>query len=128
MKLSKRQFMKLGIGGMAGVILAPMLKPGSLLASPVVLPHDYLDSVLPGQWMKLSYNQGRESRQTRRCLGAALRNIGAIKGRGLGEAFTRVFDLAVQRAFARRQQGLTKPGNLLGLVQGLYEETIFPSM
>src|SRR5262245_52687573 len=120
MKMSKRQFMKLGIGSMAGAILAPVLKPGSLLASPVVLPPDYLDSVPHAHWMKLSYNEGRESRQTRRCLGAALRNIGAIKGRGLGDAFTRVFDLAIQRAFLRRQQGQTKPGNLFVLLQSLY--------
>lgn len=110
------------------MILAPLLRPGSLLASPVVLPPDYLDSRLHAQWMKLSYNQGRESRQTRRCLGAALRNIGAIKGRGRGEIFTRVFDFAVQQAFLRRQQGATQPGNLLGLVQRLYDDSIYMEM
>lgn len=128
MKMSKRQFMKLGMGSMAGVILAPLLKPDSLLASPVVLPPDYLDSPVHAQWMKLSYNNGRESRQTRRCLGAALRNIGAIKGKGRGDAFANVFDLAVQRAFLRRRQGLTKPGSLMTLIQGLYNDTILREM
>jgi hypothetical protein len=126
MKMSKRQFIKVGIGGTAAVFLGPLLRPGSLLASPVVLPPGYLESLGHAHWMKLSFNHGRESRQTRRTVGAALRNIGAIKGKGRGWEFARLFDQAVQTAFDRFKAGSQKPASVFGLIQSLYEGFIFP--
>ena len=126
MLLSKRQFIKLGMGGTAAIYLAPVLKPRSLFANSVVLPANYLDTSAHQQWMKLSYNQGQESRRTRRNLGALLRNLGATRGKGRGYAFALSFDQAIGVVYQRWMAGSRKPGSLLELIQALYDEFIFP--
>jgi len=126
MNMSKRSFLKLGMGGTAALFLAPMLRPRSLFAAPVVLAPDYLESRTHSYWMKLSHNNGLESRATRRTVGAVLRNLGIVQGAGRGQAFAGVFDQAVDRAFQRHLLTGEKPGTLLGLVQWLYDEFILP--
>jgi len=126
MKLTKRQFLKLSLGGTAACALAPLFKPASLIASPLVTPGSYLDSTVHAYWMRLSYNGGAESREVRRTVGAALRNIGAIKGKGDGYDFTLCFDRAVDAAFARWADTRQKPNTLFGLIQVLYNNHIEP--
>ena len=60
--------------------------------------------------MKLSHQEGGASRQVRRQIGAALRNIGAIKGGGIGLDFSRCFDQAVDAAFVEWAQCRNRPG------------------
>lgn len=126
MKVSKRQFLKIGLEGSAAIFLGSLLRPASLLASPVVVPAEYLNTLTHGYWMKLSYNQGQESRQTRRCLGAALRNIGVIQGTGNGARFAPWFDQALSLAFRRALATGRRPASVFGLVQMLYDDFIYP--
>src|SRR4030095_12731359 len=77
-------------------------------------------------WMKLTYNNGQESRQTRRRLGLALRNLGAVKGFGLGYSFVSCFDQAVEDAYRRFRVTGRKPGSLFEMIQVLYDDYLFP--
>ena len=128
MKVSKRQFLKVSFEGSAAILLGALFRPAALWASPVVVPADYLNSSWHSQWMKLSYNQGRESRQTRRCLGAALRNVGAIQGKGNGARFAPWFDQAVTEAFTQMRATGRKPVSVFGLVQALYDNFFYPRL
>ncbi len=124
--MSKRTFFKLGMGGAAGVLLGPLLKPSSVMARSFKLPQTYLESSPHQYWMKLTYNNGRESRETRRRIGVALRNLGAIRGKGLGYAFVSFFDQGLERAYLRFKATRRKPASMFELVQEIYDETIFP--
>jgi len=126
MNISKRSFLKLSMGGTAALFLAPIVRPPSLWATPVILPPNYLDSGVHARWMKLSYNNRLESRETRRVMGAVLRNLGAARGQGRGEAFAPMFDNAVMKAFKQHLETGHKPHTLLGLVQWLYDDFIRP--
>jgi hypothetical protein len=128
MQVSKREFLNLGLRGMALSVLAPLLKPASLFASSVVVPPTYLSSAIHSYWMRLSYNQKRESRTVRRTVGAALRNIGATKGSHSGFDFTLSFDRAVVAAFVRWAGTRQKPNSLFGLVDVLYRDFIYPEL
>ena len=125
MMMSKRRFLKVGLGSTAAAFFAPLLQP-SLSARSFNLPQTYLESSIHNYWMKLSYNHGGESRQTRRRLGVALRNLGAIHGFGLGYSFVSSFDQAVEAAFRRSLVTGQKPGSLFALVQMLYDDFLFP--
>jgi hypothetical protein len=124
MNLSKRQFLKLGMGGAAGLMLSQMLRPASLLASPAIVPAQYFDSSVHNYWMKMTYNRGQESRETRRIVGSVLRNMGATQGQGVGDRFAAVFDQAVISAYRNN----VRPHSCLGLVQYLYNNYIFRTM
>jgi hypothetical protein len=122
MRLSKRQFLKLSLGGTAVLFLAPALPPGLLAARPVPLPSGYLEGVTHQLWMKLSFNRGAESRQTRRFLGAALRNIGIVRGQGRGSQAAPHFDRAIEEVFHDWIRTSRKPASLFGLIQSIYDE------
>lgn len=124
MNLSKRQFLKMGMGGAAGLMLSRFLQPAALLAGKPVVPANYLESNVHNYWMKMTYNRGQESRETRRIIGAVLRNLGSIQGTGVGSEFSAVFDRAVLRAY----QSGARPGSCLKLVQLLYNNYIFREM
>ena len=126
--ISKRKFLKLGIGGTAGIFLAPFLKPTSLFGRSCELPQTYLQSSIHGHWMKLSYNNGGESRETRRRLELALRNLGAVRGMGLGFSFTSFFDQAVEAEFGHWRKTAQKPGSVFQLLQAMYDNYIFPQI
>src|SRR5437867_3541773 len=126
--MSKRKFLKLGMGGAAAVVLGPLLRPACLLARSFTLPESYLESSTHRHWMKLTYNKGQESREIRRCLGVALRNLGAIRGQGLGYSFVSFFDRALEAAFLRSKATGKKPGSLFELIQMLYDDSIFPQI
>jgi hypothetical protein len=126
MRVSKRQFLGMGLGGTAAVVLAPILRCSYLFGGPVILSPNLLESSVYSQWMKLSYGNKLETRQTRRNLGVALRHIGAIRGKGRGYDFTLTFDQAVEAMFQRWSLTQRKPASLFGLIQMLYDDYIFP--
>jgi hypothetical protein len=128
MQVSKRQFLKLGLGGAAAWMLGPLLRPVNLFGSPLVTPPSYFSSSVYSYWMRLSYNGGVESRQVRRAVGAALRNVGAIKGRHGGFDFTLSFDRAVRAAFVRWAGSRQKPNSLFGLIAMLHANYIYPEI
>jgi hypothetical protein len=127
MLVSKRQFLRMSLGGSAAVFLAPFLRCPSLLGSPVILSPNFLQSSVYSHWMMLSHGDGSESRQTRRNLGVALRHLGAIRGKGRGYEFTLIFDEAVETLFRRWVVLRRKPGSLFGLIQMIYDDFIFPT-
>jgi len=92
------------------------------------VPAGYLNSLTHGRWMKLTYSHGRESRQTRRCLGAALRNIGAIQGSGNGARFAPWFDETIDFAYRRAVASGKMPGSVFRLIQMLYDEYFLPRL
>ena len=124
--MPRRDFLRVGIGGAAAAFLGPLLSPRCLQARSLSLPHSYLQSAVHGYWMKLTYNHRQESRETRRRLGMALRNLGAVRGQGLGFSFVSCFDQAVEQAFRRAQATGQKPGSLFQLIQMLYDDYLFP--
>ncbi len=126
--ISKRNFLKLGIGSTTAAFLFPLLKPASLLARSFELPQTYLQSSIHGHWMKLTYNNGRESREARRRLGLALRNLGAIRGLGLGFSFASFFDQALEAEFSRWRATGEKPISMFELIQNMYDNYIFPQI
>src|ERR1041384_7125894 len=126
--ISKRKFLKLGVGGTAAMFLAPLLKPTSLFARSCELPQSYLNSSTHSHWMKLTYSNGRESRETRRRLGVALRNLGAVRGLGLGHRFPSFFAPALEEEFRRWRTTGHKPASMFELVQAMYDNYIFPQI
>ncbi len=124
--LSKREFLKLVLGGTAAGMAAPFLTMGTASASPLIVPGGYLESRVHAYWMKLSYQRGGASRQVRRRIGAGLRNIGAIKGAGTGLQFSELFDEAIKAVFVRWDKTRRKPASLYALIQMLYDEHIAP--
>lgn len=134
--LSRRQFLRLGSAGSALLMFAPLLQSKIAHASPVIVPPGGIQDTVHGKWMKLSFNLGLESAETRRRVGAALRYVGAIKGQGLGADFSALFDAAVERLYSdvfppkdiiRIQSQPTRPHwTLFQLIQILYDDYIFP--
>jgi hypothetical protein len=123
--ISKREFLRVGVGGTTAVVLASLFRAESLFAGPAVLPRDYLQSSVHHYWMKLSYNQGRESRRTRQRLGVVLRHLGTLSGQGQGFNFALHFDRAVEAAYRRFKATGIKPGSLFELVQSLYDDPLY---
>jgi hypothetical protein len=126
MQISKREFLGLGLRGMALSVFAPLFNPASVFAGGVVVPTAYFNSAVHSYWMRLSYKQKGESRRVRQTVGAALRNIGAVKGSHGGLDFTLSFDKAVVAAFARWAGTRQKPSSLFGLIDMLYTDFIYP--
>jgi hypothetical protein len=111
---------------MALSVLAPLFKPGMVFAGGLQVPPAYFNSAVHSYWMRLSYKQKGESRRVRQIVGAALRNIGAVKGNHGGLDFTVTFDQAVVKAFARWARTRQQPGSLFGLIDMLYTDFIYP--
>jgi hypothetical protein len=126
MQVTKREFLSLGLRGMALSVLAPLFKPGMVFAGGLQVPPAYFNSAVHSYWMRLSYKKKGESRRVRQTVGAALRNIGAVKGGHGGLDFTVSFDRAVVAAFARWAHTRQTPGSLFGLVDMLYTDFIYP--
>ena len=116
----------MGMAGAAGVLLGPLLKPTCLLARSLELPETYLQSSTYQWWMKLTYNNRGESREARRRMGVALRNLGSVRGKGFGYGFVSLFDQALERAYRRFQATGQKPASMFELIQQMYHETIYP--
>lgn len=115
MRVSKRQFLKTGVGGTALLFMQPFWEPKLLSANPVEVPTRYFRGPLHARWMKLSYNDGRESRQLRKTIGASLR------GYGDEAAFHQAFEEALNRVFQNWVEGTSKPKSVFGLIQAIYE-------
>ncbi len=113
---------------MALSVLAPLFKPTTVFAGGLQVPPAYFNSAVHSYWMRLSYIPKGESRKVRQTVGAALRNIGAIKGSHGGLDFTVSFDRAVVAAFARWAGTRQKPNSLFGLIDMLYTDFIYPEV
>ena len=123
--MTKRKFLKLGMSGGAAMFLGSLLRPLPAWGSTVQVPSSYLDSAVHGHWMKLCYSHRQESRQTRRLLGATLRNLGGVRGIGRGHSFVPCFDRAVEAVWQRSRATGRTPGSIFALIQALYDESLY---